>query len=392
MRASETVTGADVPRGIGLPGWTVVTWMVAGGVVLGGFMVAAMTLAGRLSGNALLHTSAALFLVGAFAGLVHGGVLGWFGRPRTMGRREAAYRMGFGALYAIPALAVGWVVSGWIAMTVVAQYTGKVAALAGVAVSWAVGVVLVILAVVVGARALRNAYARWPGRRMGTALVAGTFAALLVTFLAEQPELWGVRLNLTGRGAVVMAALLTLWVAGPIITAALAWAGRNPVLAAPVEPQRGRRAAATLGIGAAVGLLLALLALPFVPAAYGAPAAHTGAAAAVIGAIAGALVDEVLLRLFLVTGVAWLAIRELRIDARQAAVLAVGSTAVIQLALYVPGALAVGFPSLFAATAYLGAVVLVPAVAFGVLYWARGLGGALVADATAMAAVAVMAI
>jgi len=67
-----------------------------------------MTLAGRLSGNAIFATATALFVVGAALGLVHGAVLGFFGRPAAVTPREAGRDLGRAGLYAVPALAVAW--------------------------------------------------------------------------------------------------------------------------------------------------------------------------------------------------------------------------------------------------------------------------------------------
>jgi hypothetical protein len=52
--------------------------------------------------------------------------------------------------------------------------------------------------------------------------------------------------------------------------------------------------------------------------------------------------------------------------------------------------MALGFPSTVAAAGFVLVTVLVPALAFGALYWTRGLGSALVADATAVTALALM--
>ena len=69
--------GTDVPRGIGLTGRVAVSWAVAGGILLGGFMVALLTLTGRMNANGLLISSTLLFTLGGLAGFIHGGALGY---------------------------------------------------------------------------------------------------------------------------------------------------------------------------------------------------------------------------------------------------------------------------------------------------------------------------
>ncbi|NJD19064.1 MAG: hypothetical protein FIA95_07265, partial [Gemmatimonadetes bacterium] len=136
-------SGHAVPRSIGLHGRVTVFSAMAGGVAAGGVLVAAMTLAGRLSGNAIFATATALFLVGAVLGLIHGAALGFFGRPAGVAPRQAGHDMGRAALYLLPGLAVSWLAAIWVAMTMVAFYTGRVGPLAGAAVGWlAAGTIL----------------------------------------------------------------------------------------------------------------------------------------------------------------------------------------------------------------------------------------------------------
>src|SRR5690606_21925282 len=119
--------------------------------------------------------------------------------------------------------------------------------------------------------------------RFGTALVAATYAALLVLFLAKRPELWGLRLRVTEVGAVLLATSLTLWLVGPAVTFALRYARKigAPGLAidAPARLLPG------VLIGLAAGLVLALIALPFTTAQYGVAPADGGPVGAVIGAV-----------------------------------------------------------------------------------------------------------
>jgi hypothetical protein len=385
--ASERAQAA--PRGIGLHGWGTIAWSAAGGIALGGLLVAIMTLGGRLSGLGLFMTASGLFLVGALLGLVHALALGYLGRPVGVAPREAVRDLGRGALYALVALPFAWIVAIWIALSMPAMYLGRAPALAAVGFGWTAGVVVVAIAAVAGWRMLRNAYARWPERRIGTLLVGATFASLLVLFLMDRPEIWGLKLRVTETGAVLLAAIATLWVGGPVITLALRMLhglpGRHPVPA--LVPSW--RVAGDLGLGLAVGAALGLIATPFViPAAV--PGMGTGGT--VLAALGQALVDEVLLRLFLVTGVAWLLLRWSRVHAGTAAVISVTAAALVQVLLYAPGVAGLGFATPLAALAFTVFMVLLPGLVFGVLYWTRGLGAAMAADAAALVVLAMIAL
>jgi hypothetical protein len=386
-------TTAPLARDFGLPGWVTVTWTGAGAFLVGGFLVAAMTLAGQMSGSSLLLTSSGLFLVGAMLGFVHGATLGFFGRPAEMSGRAAISSILMGAMYSIPVLAIGLVVSGWIAMTVVSLYAGSIVAMALTAAAWAVGLTLVFFAGVRGLAGLRNAYARWPERRLGTVLTAASFAALLTTFVADRPVLWGIELRVTEVGAVLLAVFATIWLAGPVVTMALHAAHRVPRLReATAKPTTGRFLA-SVGLGLVVGLVLAMIALPFfnAPLRVAVPGVGAGMLGMVAVSLSRALVDEVLLRLFLVSATAWLILRWKNVRMGEAATAAVLVGAVVQLVLYLPWVMGIGFPSVVTAAAFVLLVVIVPALAFGALYWTRGFGAALLANATAIVMVALMA-
>ncbi|MDH5588627.1 MAG: hypothetical protein OEZ37_01140, partial [Gemmatimonadota bacterium] len=200
-------------------------------------------------------------------------------------------------------------------------------------------------------------------------------------FLADRPEIWGVRLRISETAAILLAAILAVWVVGPSVTLALRLLDRLPFPGVGVGLVRPGWKGGDVVVGAVTGLVVALMAVPFV----GPGVSHPGAGAVVVE-VAQALVDEVLLRLVLVTGVAWLFLRWHRVQGGEAAVVAVLVATASQVALYTPGALAVGFPDWTGTVAFLLAGVAVPAVAFGVLFWKKGFGAALAADATALLA------
>lgn len=393
QRYTESAKQVQGPRReLGLAGRVAVLWAMAGGVALGGFGVAAMTLLGRLSANGLFLTSGAMFLIGAVLGLVHGGVLGYFGREGRIDSTEATRKLGLAALYAIPALAFAWVAAGWIAMTVVASYAGGTGLMIGSALGWTAGAALVAAAAWQGWKALRNAYDRWPARRAGTFLVAATFAALVVTFLADRPELWGFELTVTPVGGVLLAAAISLWFVGPAVTIALRLFRRLPEPGLAVGFGGDGKALTGVALGLAAGLVLGLLALPF----HQPPAAVPGVGGeGVLGglalAVSEAMVNEVLLRLTLMTGLAWLLVRWHDLHREEVGLMAIAGVAVLQVALYAPALGAVGFSSIATAATYALVGVLVPAAVFGALYWFRGFGTALLADATALGVLVLLA-
>lgn len=375
-----------VPRTIGLHGRVAVFSAMAGGVAVGGVLVAAMTLAGRLSGNAIFATATALFLVGALLGLVHGAVLGFFGRPAGVSPRQAGHDLGRAALYIVPGLAVSWLASIWVSMTLVAFYTGRIGPLVGAAIGWLAAGAILAAAAVQAIRALRNAYARWPERRAGTVLAAASFAALLILFVSDRPEIWGIRLRVTEVGAVLAASLLTIWVAGPLVTLSLRLARSVPFPKPMAGLGSARITAADLGLGLVVGIVVGLLAVPFAG-----PATAPAAVGSVVVKVSQAVVNEVLLRLFLVTAVAWLLLRWHRVHVNEALVGAVLAAALMQVVLYAPGAAAVGFASWTGTALFLAMAVALPALAFGLVFWKRGFASALVADMAALAAIAFLA-
>jgi hypothetical protein len=376
----ETQGGKALTLGLGTVGKLAVSWAVAGGILVGGILVAGMTLAGQLSGFGLLLTATGLFVVGGVLGFIHGGLLGWLGRPATESRRQALASLGMGAVYAVPALLVSWLVAGWIAMTTVALYAGKVAGLIGSGIAWLIGAALLVVAVEHGWSAVRRLYAGWSNARVASLLVAALYGGLLAVFLAERPQLWGLQVQVTPVGAVLLATAATLWLAGPVVALSLALLDRMPVTRPAVAFGGRSSALVSIGIAVVVGVVMALIALPFYTATYGVTAGG------MTGALSGALMDEVLFRLFLVTAVAWVGLREFGFTEGKAVGVAVAVAALAQVLIYLPGVLAIGFPSTATLLGFLAVTALVPALAFGVLYWQRGFGTALVAHATALVA------
>ncbi|UCC26259.1 MAG: hypothetical protein JSU98_03975 [Gemmatimonadales bacterium] len=373
-------------RNVGLPGRVTVSFTMAGGLLLGGIMVALMTLSGQLSGHGLFMTSTGLFIVGAVIGAVHGSVLGFLGRDPSVTRRDAWAAVGRALMYSVIGAAVAWLITIWVSLTVVAALMERAGPTVLVALAWVGAAAVLSWAAISGLRALQNAYARWPDRVMGTTLVAASFAAFLVTFLADRPEIWLMRLRVTEVGAVLLSGFLTIWVVGPLVTLSLRLVRELPGRdrAVPSTPRDGIR---DVGFGLVIGLVAGLLALPFTPSTL-----VTGTVGGFLVAMSQVLLDETLLRLFLLTGVAWLILRWHRTHEEETAVIAVAAVALAQVMFYLPGILATGFPTTLAAVAFTGAAILLPALLFGAVYWLRGFTAALVADATAAALLLVLVV
>jgi hypothetical protein len=129
---------------LGLTGKLVVGGTVSSGLVLGGYTVAIMTLVGRMNGSAVLLTSIGLFAIGALIGLTLSTLAGLAGRDEGITMNEAGNQVFMGILYAIPATIIGAMISGWIALAVVAVYLDRAAPMIGSAVAALIGAVVIV--------------------------------------------------------------------------------------------------------------------------------------------------------------------------------------------------------------------------------------------------------
>ena len=131
MTTHAESTGHTVSRGMGTTGKLVLGGTVSTGLLLGGFVVALMTLAERMNGGALLPTSLGLFIVGALAGLAISVGFGLIGRDDGATWGDAAKDAAKGTLYAIPACLIGAVIAGWMGMAVIGMYLNAVLPIVG---------------------------------------------------------------------------------------------------------------------------------------------------------------------------------------------------------------------------------------------------------------------
>ena len=204
-----------------LPGRVALAWTLAGGVTAGGLLVASVTLSGNLSSGLAPTGTTLLFVLGALAGLFHGGVLGYLARDLDRPRGESLRSLIHGTGAALLAAPFAWLFTFGIAFTDAALAQGELSSILVVAFAWLAGGALCLWAAREGFIALRRAFLRWPERRYGSLITAGVLAILTLEFLTERPEIWGTDLQVRGLGAVILALGATLWIALPTVLAVL---------------------------------------------------------------------------------------------------------------------------------------------------------------------------
>ncbi|HUG39279.1 MAG TPA: hypothetical protein VMM12_02280 [Longimicrobiales bacterium] len=195
-------------------------WTLAGGMVAGGFLVTSVALAGGTSSHGGLSVTP-LFVLGALAGMVHGGALGFLGRyPHETGV-DALRSTARGALVALPAAAICWGLALMIALTPSFAGSRRWDLLLAASLAWVAGIAICLWAAYEGWRRMRRVFARWPEHRAGTLILLGVLTLLLVRFFAEHPTIWWTDLRVTGIGAFVLALGATVWIALPVVVLAL---------------------------------------------------------------------------------------------------------------------------------------------------------------------------
>jgi len=210
-----------VTTGPGAPGRLVIGSTLAGGLIMGGFLVALSTLVDELAVTAGPEVTRLAFAAGLLLGLVHGSVLGVLGRPDDMSRREAMASALAGAMWAVPLALIAFYLTLWLSVTRWAFVVAQPFLIAGVLLSWIFGLAIVLWFGRELGRAVRFAVRRWPERRSGGAIIALTFVALLVALVALRPEIWWTDERVSAAGAVLLAFGITVWAAIPLEVLAL---------------------------------------------------------------------------------------------------------------------------------------------------------------------------
>lgn len=227
------------PTHLGLVGQVATSWGVAGGLVASTVVTVHMML-GQLSSSLGFLTTSLFFLVGSLAGYLHGGILAYLGRPGGVDRRLALHRLALAALYAIPAIVAGWIVSMMLAMSAASLLAGRMIALGLSLLGWLAAAALIAWAVVETRDAVANLCHRWPDAR-GLLLALGlAFLALLPVFLVTRPAIWVIGVTPTATAAAAMALAATTWIVGPlavlVLLAVRAWSSHHSPSSQPEVP------------------------------------------------------------------------------------------------------------------------------------------------------------
>lgn len=206
-----------------LPGQIVVSWPLAGGLVAGGFLVAATTFAGQVSSSTVPQWTTLLFGLGAAAGLAHGGLLAYLGRDPARTRVDLLGTLFCALVWLVPGLLLSWVAALWIALTSAAVQGSNLWTFrtAWIALAWCFGAIVCAWAAWSGLRGGAVALRRWPDVRAASLVMSAVFAILLTTFLSAPPEIWFTELRVTTTGAVILAFGASVWIALPVMIAAL---------------------------------------------------------------------------------------------------------------------------------------------------------------------------
>lgn len=223
--------GSLSPSNLGLVGQLATSWGVAGGL-MGAAVVTAHMVAGNVSSSIGFLTATIFYVAGSLVGFLHGGIVGYLGRPENVTRQRALRRLALAALYAVPAMLLGWAVALSLALTAVGIVARRPALLAPALIGW-IGLAAAVSWAVVEARlALAHLCRRWPGARAALTLLVLAFLALLPFFLVARPPIWVVGVRPTETAAVFMAGAATLWIGGPLaaigVLAVRAWRKRHP--------------------------------------------------------------------------------------------------------------------------------------------------------------------
>lgn len=219
------------PVHLGLVGQMATSWAVAGGL-LGAVVVAFLMVAREVSASFGFLTATLFFAGGWLIGFLHGGLVGYMGRPEDVSRLLALKRLGLAGLYAVPSLLLSWCLAMCLTLGAAGMVAGRpamlvfgVVGLGGLAAAFA-------WAAVEARSALDHLCRRWPDSRAVLALLGVAFIALLPFFVILRPEIWFLGLRPTPQLAVLMAAVTAVWIGGPLaivgILALRAWRRRHP--------------------------------------------------------------------------------------------------------------------------------------------------------------------
>jgi hypothetical protein len=217
-----------IDAGFSLPGRIVVSWPLAGGLIAGGYLVAAATLSSQASLSGVPQMTTLLFALGAGAGLAHGALLGYLCHDPARTRYQVLCTMVRASVWVIPGLLLSWVAAMWISLTtsMLVNSTPSTMGMVWLAVSWLFGLAVLIWAALAGFQGVVAAFRRWPDVRFAAVITSLAFAVLVTLFLSDPPEIWFTDLRVTSVGAVILAFGASVWIALPVVIGLLGLAHR----------------------------------------------------------------------------------------------------------------------------------------------------------------------
>ena len=220
------------PANLGLVGQMATSWGLAGGL-LAGAAVSTLMMAGKVSASIGFLTTTIFFVGGSLIGFLHGGIVGYLGRPEHVCRLLALRRLGLAVLYAIPTMLLGWCLAMCITVGAVGVVAHRPGLLLFAVVGWTGLAAALIWAFVEAHAAVEHLGRRWPGARAALTLLGLAFIALLPFFLVVNPEIRVIGGRPTPPLAVMMAAAATVWIGGPLAAVGVltlrAWRKRHPL-------------------------------------------------------------------------------------------------------------------------------------------------------------------
>ena len=234
--------GSFSPSELGLVGQVATSWGVAGGL-LSAMVVAGHVLAGRLSPSMAFLTMTLFYLGGSLIAFLHGGLVGYLGRPGDVSRGRAIRCLRIAALYAGPTMLAGWAIGLLVVLSAAAVRMGGITTLLISSLGWLATVAVLWWAAVESRRAFHNLRERWPDAGVLTIVLGLAFMALLPVFLIARPEIWIVGIRPTSTAAGFMALGATLWIVGPLgvltLLARRTWARHHPSSGSPGKVPHG---------------------------------------------------------------------------------------------------------------------------------------------------------
>jgi len=202
-----------------------VSWSIAGGTA-GGVLMATLLLTSRMHSMGVIPLVIIVAAVGSMLGLMHGAVLGY------LGRREPAAHFTWPQVLLLAALSVASVVVSvagavWLVVTAIGAQAGVGLAQIALAGATLVTLLLFAWATWTGWQAIETATARWPEKRLASALVLGALVAISGGMLVLQGAIPGTGIRLSPIGAILLIVAAVLWIVSPAVIVMLRLAGRT---------------------------------------------------------------------------------------------------------------------------------------------------------------------